>query len=132
MRERRTRNEVSIFASQYTQEIHQVDLLLLREANVEPAVIEIHELAQRGSRAIRKIRGSRSETAKLLNHDCADIFALARDQRAAWILRVDLAAEEGMWGQVLAASDLEQRQLRQFFGPRTLGRLQRPGVIGRT
>src|SRR5687767_5559024 len=101
MRQRRAKTEISIFASQYTQEIHQVDLFLLREANVEPAVIKIHELAQRGSRAIREIRGSRREAAKLLNHDRADIFALARDQRAAWILRVDLAAEERMRGQVL-------------------------------
>ena len=96
---------------------------------LETPVVEIDDIAQARRRAVRKIRRTRGEAAKLLDHDRADVLALARDQRASRVLRIDRSAEKRMRRQIVAARDLEQRQLGPLRGPRALGRLERPGMV---
>src|SRR5690349_4534739 len=113
--------------SQDAEEVYEIGLLTLGEADVVAAVIEVDQGAQIFRRAVGEIRRARRETAELAHDDRSDVVALAGDKRPARILRVNHSAEERMRPRVGVTGDLEQRQfLRDLQRRVRQQRLPRP------
>src|SRR5215469_18849225 len=108
--------------SKCLEEVYEVSLLLVSEADVEPLIVELHDIRERRRRAVVKIRRARCQAPQDWNLDRADVFAIAGYQRPARIDDVaDLTHERT--GRVVAlnrehrqAGNIERRDRRRIRG----------------
>src|SRR6266404_4425239 len=68
---------------QRPQERDQIILLRLGEAQVEPLVVEVHGVGQRGRRAIVEVRRPPGQPAQDRSLEAPDVLPLAGDERPA-------------------------------------------------
>jgi len=62
---------------QALQEIHQVSLLLISQADLKALIIEIHQLLKIGGNSVVEVRGPRGKTSQNRTFASSDIGALA-------------------------------------------------------
>lgn len=93
------------------KEIDKVLFFFVREANLEAAVVEVHELGQIGGGTIGEVGRASDESPELLHQDRTSIRAFSGDERAAGVLSQKGAAELRMRRGRRVARNAEERHL---------------------